>query len=181
MVIKDYYDEVCYYDELYHHGVKGMKWGVRKDKKSGGSGKTKNSKYVNDDGSLTKTGQKCKAAAVKYFKNTRSAYQNRVKQTEEYIQINQNALKESRAYDKQNGGTSWQTQALVDATKAIRQEHSNAKLGVAMADAHIKAFENDTLKVGQDYMSDKRRKVRLTESGEAKLNDITNRVKKTFE
>ena len=31
-------------NELYHHGVKGMKWGVRK--------------YQNSDGSLTSEGQK---------------------------------------------------------------------------------------------------------------------------
>lgn len=28
------------YDELYHYGVKGMKWGVRKGRKSGGLGKS---------------------------------------------------------------------------------------------------------------------------------------------
>lgn len=33
-----------YYDELYHHGVKGMKWGVRR--------------YQNADGSLTPAGKK---------------------------------------------------------------------------------------------------------------------------
>ena len=33
-------------DELYHFGVKGMKWGVRHDKKSSGSSRSGNTKRV---------------------------------------------------------------------------------------------------------------------------------------
>ena len=45
--------------ELYHHGVKGMKWGVRR--------------YQNADGSLTEAGKKraVDKFAKKYYRNTR--------------------------------------------------------------------------------------------------------------
>ena len=48
-----------YYDELYHHGIKGQRWGIRR--------------FQNKDGSLTRLGQKradrqAKAAAKEYAK-----------------------------------------------------------------------------------------------------------------
>lgn len=39
-----HYNDAFYHDTLYHHGVKGMHWGIRR--------------YQNKDGSLTKAGKK---------------------------------------------------------------------------------------------------------------------------
>lgn len=48
-----------YYGELYHHGIKGMKWGVRR--------------YQNADGSLTKAGKERRAKEI-YKEIKKNAY-----------------------------------------------------------------------------------------------------------
>ena len=70
-----------YSNELYHHGIKGMKWGIRR--------------YQNKDGSLTAKG---KAMASKKYKKYMNRANQEVNTTENYVKAY------NRAADKMNNG-----------------------------------------------------------------------------
>lgn len=160
------------YNELYHYGVKGMKWGVRR--------------YQNADGTLTRAGRKHKEAALKGLRKGREEYSRQAERMKAATETNKRALEKSRQIDKETGETSWNTHALKDAYKATGRAYVNAMSSVKIYDAYIKAYENDSIKVGQDYVVKNRKKgvVELSDSGREKesriIDDITPDFKKKY-
>lgn len=155
--------------ELYHYGVRGMKWGVRR--------------YQKKDGSLTRLGKKHKASALKGLENDRSDFAKRAAVMKEHTQLNKTSLDKSKAQDKKTGETSWATQALTDAHRATGREYVNAQYHTEIWNAYIKAYSNDTIKVGRDYVVKnlKDGTVKLTESGRQKESEIIKRVTEDFD
>lgn len=121
------------YNELYHHGILGQKWGVRR--------------YQNEDGSLTATGKKkyaddtAKADRKEALKNRRSLSDTDIKKrierlkvekqlkelTEEDISPGKKAVSDILASSGKKAATAVVTGAALYAVKAAVSKEFNVK------------------------------------------------------
>lgn len=135
------YYEVPY---LAHHGILGMKWGIRR--------------YQNRDGSLTKKGKRHRQEAL-----------NQTADSKKYFKDDMNkSLKNLNSIRyRKHGKMSIDNDAEKTAEDYIRRYKM-----YKTQDLLEKAYKNGDLSVGKDYIAKRGKNIIFTDSGNAKLKSI---------
>ena len=124
-------------NELYHYGVLGMRWGVRKDR-SRLSGSSRRKKSWSDD---ARTAQSLKKKSKKQLSNAELRTLNeRTRLEQEYSRLNPNAFKRGVKFVAASSGVMATTMNLVNNSDKM------IKLGKTAGDKIVDAVGNMVLK-----------------------------------
>lgn len=124
-----------YQDELYHHGIKGMKWGVRR--------------YQNYDGTYTQRGLKRYRDAENRYNNAKSAYEGdksatnkaNVKKAKKALDKSYDHLKNDKMADQ--GKKYYQKgQTITDNSIKVRYQQAAVAAGATLAAKAIASMGN---------------------------------------
>lgn len=152
-------------NEIYHHGIRGQKWGVRR--------------FQNPDGSLTARGKRHQKRAINGLKTLKTQEDSLAATYKYYKDLNKQGRE---AASKHYGKNSAEVRRYDDAIKQLGRDYMKANRGSKLMEAYLEEYKSGRMIPGEDYTSKRFNKgrVELTDTGRDKEKEVYNRIAKQY-